>query len=96
VKPKHKKREELEYYRVDQEYRVGNRYLYRNFTSELGMPEENARRISLLLQRIGLGGRLVHLDGSPHGNVVDCWGGVDRVAEAKRRERSLDIRVKNI
>ena len=85
-----------DYFRVDQEYRDGGRYLYRKFTSEAGVREDVAKRIATALQRIGIGGRLVMLDGTPDGKEVDRWGGVDRVAEAKRKEIGLDVRAKNI
>lgn len=80
-----------EWYRVDTEVPRIERPGQSSYTYTEGSmfpSEEEARRTMEGMKLIGVGGRLVHLDGSPDGRVVASWGDVERMAEAERLEKA--------
>lgn len=83
-----------EMYRVDLEltlYDKGHRFKgcqYVEYTSRKGAEEDFARSLMAHLKRNFCGGRLVLLDGTPDGHIVETWGGIGRVLEAEETERA--------
>lgn len=81
-----------EWYRVDTEIPSVDRktgltsYTYTN--SPPPMDEQAARRVMEGMKLIGVGGRLIHLDGTPDGKLVATWGNVERMAQAEKQERA--------
>ncbi len=49
--------------------------------------EAMARSVMDSLKRIGQGGRLVEVDGTSDGKVLETWGGVGRVSQAEEEEK---------
>lgn len=81
----------LDEFRVDMESPILNpqngttSYTY----SASSYGEETLCRNSMAeLKQMGIGGRLVKMDGSPDGQVVEKWGGVGRVLEAEVVEKA--------
>jgi len=48
--------------------------------------EDKLKEAAEGFKKIGVGGRLVHQDGTPDGTIIEEWFGVDRLAEAKAKE----------
>jgi len=82
-----------EFYRVDTEVPMSNqRTGETTFTYTTGseVTDEQTAHIRMEgLKMCGIGGRLVHLDGTPDGKIISVWGNVDRMAAAERREREV-------
>lgn len=53
------------------------------------MDEQMARSIAESLKKIGQGGRLIELDGTPEGKVLETWGGVGRLEQAEKEIKNL-------
>lgn len=81
---------QTEFYRADMEVPQVNlktgvtEYAY---TDGPAQEEVKARDSMEQLKAMGVGGRLIKLDGSPDGEVVERWGGVGRVLEASTVEK---------
>ena len=76
------------YYRIDVEFPSEHGFSYQVLFALT--KEENMKKQVAKLKEAGMGGRLVFLDGTPDGQVVEQWGSVERVAEAERLEKGLD------
>jgi hypothetical protein len=87
-----------EFYRVEMEVvsRAADnsiQYTYSAITQELGMSETEAQEKADEMKAMGIGGRIVHLDGTPDGHATVTWGGVERTAAAEKIEQgALDKR----
>lgn len=57
------------------------------YTTGEVVPEEQARCRMEGMKLMGMGGRLVLMDGSPDGKIQATWGNVDRMAAAEKAER---------
>ncbi len=71
-----------EMYRVDMEKLEGAAYRFIPHPEAMSIDEESARALTDKLKIMGIGGRLVHLDGTPDGVVVESWAGIGRVCDA--------------
>lgn len=84
----------LEFYRVDVEVasRVSGGVTQYTYTpcekSQQGLSEEEAHLMADEMKAIGIGGRIVHLDGTPEGKVTLTWGSVERTAAAEQIEKA--------
>ena len=63
-------------------------YTYTAFTQNLGMSETEAQEKADEMKAMGIGGRIIHLDGTPEGKVVSTWGSVERTAAAEKIENA--------
>jgi hypothetical protein len=73
-------------YRVDVEFPIDNEsdgYKYLSFHEGL---ETDMRKLVQKMRGVGMGGRLVLLDGTPDGNVEETWGSPARLAAARKIE----------
>lgn len=82
-----------EFYRVELEVasKAGDgttQYTYSAVTQQLEMSEEEAQKQMEEMKAMGIGGRLIHLDGTPEGKIITTWGSVERTAEAEKVERA--------
>jgi hypothetical protein len=59
-------------------------YTYTQLTKVITETEARAQMQDLKLT--GVGGRLIHLDGTPQGNVVERWGSAGRLVDAEKTE----------
>ena len=77
------------YFRVDTEVPTVQKGVT-NYTYTTGavVPEEQARNTMEGMKLMGMGGRLVHMDGTPDGKIHATWGNVDRMAAAERVEKA--------
>jgi hypothetical protein len=57
-------------------------YTWAEYTPRRGTDEQMAKALAENLKRMGTGGRLVELDGTPEGKIVESWAGVGRVGAA--------------
>jgi len=80
-----------EWYRVDTEVRVTDTLGAVGYIYTVGQEvssEEQARNTMEGMKLIGVGGRLLHLDGTPAGKILATWGNVEQMAEAERLEKA--------
>ena len=85
IPPQDKFRVDLEAPKVNQTTGLTN---YTYVASGYAFEEAQVRRVVEELKQMGIGGRLVQLDGTPDGTVVERWGSVARVGEAEKIERA--------
>lgn len=80
------------FFRVDLEIPLLNSnkelegYTWAEYTPRRGTEEQMARALAENLKRMGAGGRLVELDGTPDGKVIETWASVGRVGAAAQVE----------
>jgi len=69
------------------------RYTYAPYGENVGLSELEALEKQDELKVLGIGGRVVHLDGTPDGKVIATWGSIERTAAAEKIEQgALDKR----
>jgi hypothetical protein len=61
-------------------------YSWAERTARKGVGEGMALALAEDLKRCGVGGRLVHLDGTPEGVLIEEWFGVERMESARKTE----------
>ena len=86
---------ELEFYRVDIEMKHYNgtilEYYFQTFSKDGGEDLSVAETVVRDMKELGQGGRLVLLDGTPEGKIVETWPSVTRAMElAKIEQKELD------
>jgi hypothetical protein len=80
-----------EFYRVDVEvphHKPDGTTEYTYTPQKSDVSEELAKEMGDGLKAMGIGGRIVHLDGTPDGKVIVIWGNVEREAEAEKIEKA--------
>jgi hypothetical protein len=82
----------LEFYRVELEVasKAGDgtmQYTYAPYGQSSGVSETEAQTAADEMKSLGIGGRIVHLDGTPEGKVLQTWGSVERAAAAEKIEK---------
>lgn len=98
VKPKKKKVTAVlakpEFYRVELEVmsRAADntvQYTYAPFVKGHEQVEEAAANLIMEeMKAMGIGGRIIHLDGTPDGKITTTWGSVERTAAAEKVEQA--------
>lgn len=63
-------------------------YTYAGHPSRTEVSEEVANELADGLKAMGMGGRIIHLDGTITGTVISTWGSVERTAEAEKTEKA--------
>jgi hypothetical protein len=82
----------LEFYKVELEVasKAGDgtmQYTFAPYGDNVGLSETEAQEKADEMKLIGVGGRIVHLDGTPEGKVTQTWGSVERAAAAEKIEK---------
>ncbi len=81
-----------EFYRVDMATTtrdVNNKvtgHLYSPYSEIRGVEKTGADELAAKLKALGLAGRIVHLDGTPEGTVLESFGDVDEMAQMEQTE----------
>lgn len=76
-----------DFYRIDIEQAgPNNTHVLRTHVSFTCVDETTAREGMAACQMIGVGGRMVKLDGTPDGQLVEKWGSIGDVEQALATE----------
>jgi hypothetical protein len=63
-------------------------YTYADHESRESVTDAVAQEMMDSMKLIGIGGRIIELDGTPEGKVCVTWGSVERTAEAEKVEKA--------